>query len=147
MPDIFIPEKRVSIMRSVKNKNTLPELIIQSLLRDIGVEYEREKKLLNCRPDIIISDIRKVIFIHGCFWHGHSCKRGKIPETNKLFWENKITKNKERDLRNYAELNNTGWDYLVIWGCEIKKKNLDLLIDKLSKFIFSKETDRWIEIV
>jgi DNA mismatch endonuclease Vsr len=122
-------------MRSVKNKNTLPELIIQSLLRDIGVEYEREKELLNCRPDIIIPDIRKVIFIHGCFWHGHSCKRGQLPETNKPFWENKITKNKERDLKNYTELSNAGWDYLVIWGCEIKKKNLDLLIEKINFFI------------
>jgi DNA mismatch endonuclease Vsr len=70
MPDIFIPEKRASIMRSVRNKNTLPELIIQSLLRDIGVEYEREKELLNCRPDIIIKDIKKVIFINGCFGMG-----------------------------------------------------------------------------
>jgi DNA mismatch endonuclease Vsr len=135
MPDIFTADKRSSVMRSIKNKNTLPELIIQSLLRDIGVEYEREKVLLNCRPDIIIPDIRKVIFIHGCFWHGHSCKRGQLPETNKLFWENKITKNKERDLRNYTELNNAGWDYLVIWGCEIKKKNLDSLIDKINFFI------------
>jgi DNA mismatch endonuclease Vsr len=135
MPDIFTTDKRSNIMRSVKNKNTLPELIIQSLLRDIGVEYEREKELLNCRPDIIIPDIRKVIFIHGCFWHGHSCKRGKLPETNKLFWENKITKNKERDLRNYTELSNAGWEYLVIWGCEIKKKNLDFLIEKINSFI------------
>jgi len=135
MPDIFAPEKRISIMRSVKNKNTLPELIIQSLLRNIGVEYEREKRLLNCRPDIIIADIRKVIFINGCFWHGHSCKRGQLPETNRLFWEDKIAKNKERDLRNYAELSNAGWDYLVIWGCEIKKKNLDFLVDKIHSFI------------
>ena len=138
MPDIFTPDKRTKIMRSVKNKNTLPELIIQSLLRDIGIEYEREKELLNCRPDIMISDIRKVIFIHGCFWHGHDCKRGQIPETNKSFWENKITKNKNRDLRNYTELNNAGWDILLIWGCEIKKRNLDNLIKKLRCFILDK---------
>jgi DNA mismatch endonuclease Vsr len=140
MPDIFSPEKRVSIMRSVKNKNTLPELIVQSLLRDIGVEYEREKGLLNCRPDIIMADIKKVIFINGCFWHGHNCKRGQLPETNKPFWEAKIAKNKERDLRNYAELRDAGWDYLVIWGCEIKKRKLDQLIEKISNFIFIKES-------
>jgi DNA mismatch endonuclease Vsr len=110
MPDIFTPEKRTSIMRSVRNKNTLPELIVQSLLSDIGVEYEREKKLLNCRPDIIIADMKKVVFIHGCFWHGHDCKRGKLPESNKLFWENKITQNKTRDQKNYTELNAAGWD-------------------------------------
>jgi len=136
MPDIFNSEKRTSIMRSVKNKNTLPELIIQSLLRDIGIEYERNKELLNCRPDIIIPDIKKVIFIHGCFWHGHDCKRGQLPETNRVFWENKIAKNKERDLRNYNNLSNAGWDYLTIWGCEIKKKNLDFLLEKITRFIF-----------
>jgi DNA mismatch endonuclease Vsr len=122
-------------MSSVRNKNTLPELIVQSLLRDIGVEYERERKLLNCRPDIIISDIKKVIFIHGCFWHGHDCKRGQLPETNKSFWESKIAKNKARDQRNYVELNEAGWGYLVIWGCELKKRNLDVLINKIEKFL------------
>ena len=136
MPDIYTPEKRTSIMRSVKNKNTLPELIVQSLLRDIGVEYEREKRLINCRPDIIIQEMKKVIFIHGCFWHGHSCKRGQLPETNKPFWESKIAKNKERDIKNYSELSNAGWEYLVIWGCEIKKRNLTFLIDKLSFFLY-----------
>ncbi|MDR2406501.1 MAG: very short patch repair endonuclease [Bacteroidales bacterium] len=135
MSDIFTPEKRTSIMRSVKNKNTLPELIVQSLLRDIGVEYEREKKLLNCRPDIIISDMKKVILIHGCFWHGHECKRGQLPETNKSFWANKIAKNRQRDLKNCVELNEAGWDYLIIWGCEIKKKNLDNLINKIENFL------------
>jgi DNA mismatch endonuclease Vsr len=135
MPDIFTPEKRTSIMSSVRNKNTLPELIVQSLLRDIGVEYEREKKLLNCRPDIIISDMKKVIFIHGCFWHGHDCKRGQLPETNRSFWENKIAKNKMRDQKNYVELNDSGWDYLIIWGCEIKKRNLNNLIERIEGFL------------
>lgn len=135
MPDIFTPDKRISIMRSVKNKNTLPELTIQLLLRDIGVEYECDKKLINCHPDIIMSNINKVIFIHGCFWHGHDCKRGQLPETNKHFWESKIIINKKRDLKNYAELNNAGWDYLVIWGCEIKKRKMDVLMDKINSFI------------
>jgi DNA mismatch endonuclease Vsr len=137
MPDIFTPEKRTSIMRSVKNKNTLPELIVQSLLREMGLEYERERKLLNCRPDIIISDVKKVIFIHGCFWHGHECKRGNLPETNKSFWEDKIAKNKARDQKNYAELNEAGWDCLVIWGCETKKKNLCFLIKKIERFLLT----------
>jgi DNA mismatch endonuclease Vsr len=139
MPDIFSPEKRTSIMSSVRNKNTLPELIVQSLLRDMRVDYEREKKLLNCRPDIIISDMKKVIFIHGCFWHGHDCKRGQLPETNRSFWKNKITGNRERDLRNYDELKEAGWNHLVIWGCEIKKRNLDVLINNIKKFLLVEE--------
>ena len=134
MPDIFTPEKRANIMRSVKNKNTSPELIILSLLKNIEIKYDCQKGLINCRPDIIISDIKKVIFIHGCFWHGHSCKRGQLPETNRLFWESKINKNRERDLKNYYELNNAGWDYLVIWACEIKKKNIDYLLSKIKHF-------------
>ena len=137
--DIFTSEKRTSIMRSVRNKNTLPELIIQSLLRDIGVEYEREKRLFNCRPDITIPDIKKAIFIHGCFWHGHDCKRGLLPETNKQFWDDKIKRNKERDLRNTYELSNAGWNYLIIWACEIKKRNLDGLIVKITRFIFGEK--------
>jgi DNA mismatch endonuclease Vsr len=148
MPDIFTPEKRTSIMSSVKNKNTLPELIVQSLLRDIGIGYEREKKLLNCRPDSIIelfgnlsfltspiSDTKKVMFIHGCFWHGHDCKRGRLPETNRLFWENKISGNRERDLKNYDELKAAGGDYLVIWGCEIKRRKVNELIEKINSFL------------
>jgi DNA mismatch endonuclease Vsr len=99
-------------MSSVRNKNTLPELIVQSLLRDIGIDYEREKKLLNCRPDIIISDMKKVIFIHGCFWHGHDCRRGRLPETNKPFWEDKIAKNKTRDQKTMSSLI---WRDGIIW--------------------------------
>ena len=134
MPVIFTSKKGTSIMPSVKNKNTLPELIIQFLLRDIGVKYEREKKLLNCRPDIIL-DIRKVTFIHDCLWHGYDCQRGYLPESNKQFCMTKITKNQERNLRNYTELNKAVWYYLVIWACEIKVCNLGKLIEKLWHYI------------
>jgi DNA mismatch endonuclease Vsr len=141
MPDIFDTEKRSEIMRSVKNKDTLPELIVQSLIRDLGIEYERNYKVLCCKPDIVISAIHKVIFIHGCFWHGHTCKRGQLPATNSAFWEAKITKNKERDKRNYAELEENGWDYLVLWGCELKKKNLEKLVDKITRFLYNQKPE------
>jgi DNA mismatch endonuclease Vsr len=135
MPDIFSKEKRSSIMRAVKHKDTLPELIIQSLLRDMGMTYERECRVFNSKPDIVIADIRKAFFINGCFWHGHICRHGKLPESNHTYWENKITKTKERDIRNYNELKDNGWDYLVIWECELKKKQLDVLIDKIANFL------------
>jgi DNA mismatch endonuclease Vsr len=67
--------------------------------------------------------MKKVFFINGFFWHGHTCRRGKLPSSNKQYWENKITKTKERDKRNYADLESNGWHYLVIWECEIKRKN------------------------
>jgi DNA mismatch endonuclease Vsr len=139
MPDIFSKEKRSEIMRAVKHKDTLPELIIQSLIRDMGVAYERESRILNTKPDIIIPEMKKVFFINGCFWHGHTCRRGKLPEANRIFWEEKINKTKERDRKNYKELKSNGWDYLIIWECEIKKKKIDVLISKISNFLQANE--------
>jgi DNA mismatch endonuclease Vsr len=135
MPDIFNKEKRSEVMRAVKHKDTLPELIVQSLIRDMEIEYERESRIYNTKPDIVIHDFKKVLFINGCFWHGHKCRKGKLPATNKEYWENKIKKTKFRDKRNYNELRSNGWDYLVIWECEIKKRKFNLLINKIKKFL------------
>jgi DNA mismatch endonuclease Vsr len=135
MPDIFSKEKRSSVMRAVKHKDTLPELIIQSLIRDMGIEYERETRVFNTKPDIVIPNMNKVFFINGCFWHGHKCRRGKLPTSNIEYWKSKITKTKNRDKRNYKELKLYNWQYLVIWECEIKKKNLDVLIKKIADFL------------
>ena len=135
MADKFSKEKRSSVMRAVRHKNTLPELIIQSLIRDMGIDYEREMRVFNSRPDIVIPDMKKAFFINGCFWHGHTCRRGKLPSSNTQYWENKITKTKKRDKRNYADLKSNGWKYLVIWECEIKKKKMDVLINKIAEFL------------
>jgi DNA mismatch endonuclease Vsr len=135
MADKFPREKRSEIMRAVKHKDTLPELIIQSLIRDLGVAYQHESRIFNSKPDIIIPNIKKAFFINGCFWHGHNCRKGKLPETNKLFWETKIAKTKGRDIKNYKELKDNDWDYLVIWECEIKKKTLDVLVKKIAAFL------------
>jgi DNA mismatch endonuclease Vsr len=135
MPDIFNKEKRSEVMRAVKHKDTLPELIVQSLIRDMEIEYEHESRVYNTKPDIVIRDLKKVLFINGCFWHGHKCRKGKLPATNKEYWENKIKKTKLRDKRNYNELRSNGWDYLVIWECEIKKRKINLLINKIKKFL------------
>lgn len=126
-------------MRAVKHKDTLPELIIQSLIRDMGIEYERECRVFNSKPDIVIPNIKKVFFINGCFWHGHICRRGKLPAANEEYWKDKITKTKKRDRKNYKELKANGWEYLVIWECEIKKKKLDTLINKIEKFLGNKK--------
>ena len=135
MADKFSKEKRSSVMSAVKHKDTLPELIIQSLIRDMGVDYIRETHIFNTKPDIVIPDMKKVFFINGCFWHGHTCRHGKLPSSNTKYWKDKITKTKERDKRNYADLESNGWHYLVIWKCEIKKKELDVLINKIAQFL------------
>ena len=122
-------------MSAVKHKDTLPELIIQSLIRDMKIEYERESRVFNSKPDIVIPNLKKVFFINGCFWHGHKCRKGKLPVTNIEYWKNKIIKTKIRDRKNYKELKLNGWKYLVIWECEIKKKKLDILIKNIKLFL------------
>lgn len=135
MTDIFSKEKRSEIMRKVKNKNTKPEMIIRELLIQMGYKYRLSTKKLHCKPDIIFPSRKKVIFINGCFWHGHDCKRGHLPETNKEFWQKKIQKNIERDQINYSECNKEGWSYLILWQCEIKSSNTDYLKTRLMKFL------------
>lgn len=135
MPDIYDNEKRSEIMRKVKSKNTSPELKIRKLLTDLGYRYRLSTKQLSFQPDIVFSSKKKAIFINGCFWHGHDCKRASLPDVNREFWEDKLSKNKARDKKNYSELNDLGWSYLVIWGCEIKAKNEENLINKLNEFL------------
>ncbi len=136
MSDIFDEEKRLQIMRSVKNKGTKQELLIRGLLCKLGFNrYRLSTSQLECSPDIVYPGQRKAIFINGCFWHGHDCSRGKLPTSNAEFWEHKIVKNKERDEKNYLELRAKGWACLVIWQCEIKKKNMMILEDKILFFM------------
>lgn len=135
MPDIYDKKKRSEIMSKVKNKNTAPEMAIRKLLFGMGYRYRLSTKKLNCNPDIVFPSKKKVIFVNGCFWHGHDCKRGHLPETNREFWERKIQKNMERDQANYDECNRNGWSYLVIWQCEIKSANIDSIKTRLSEFL------------
>lgn len=136
MADVYDKEKRSNIMSSIKNKGTKPEIFIRKLLCELGYKHYRFKcKELHCKPDILFTGMRKAIFINGCFWHGHSCNRGHLPENNHEFWENKITANQRRDQNNYQELSDKNWDYLVIWQCEIKEKNLEQVKKRLVKFL------------
>ncbi len=135
MPDIYDTEKRSEIMKKVKNKNTTPEIIIRKLLTEMGYKYRLSTKKLHCNPDIIFPSKKKVIFVNGCFWHGHNCKRGHLPGTNKEFWQKKIQINIARDQSNYGECDKEGWSYLIIWQCELKLKNMDHIKTRLSEFL------------
>lgn len=135
MADIFDEEKRSEIMSKVKNKNTEPELIIRKILTKAGYKYRLKCKYLPCNPDIVFPSKKKAIFINGCFWHGHDCKRGHLPEKNKEFWRKKIIINNGRDEKNYKSLVEVGWHYLVIWQCEIKKVNMEALELRLKNFL------------
>lgn len=135
MSDIYDSDKRSDIMRKVKNKNTAPELFVRKLLTELGYRYRLSTKSLDCHPDIVFPSRKKVIFINGCFWHGHECNRGHLPETNRAFWAEKIQHNMARDQRNYEECIRKGWQYLVIWQCDIKLSKLENLKKQLIDFL------------
>ncbi|MGZ8910679.1 MAG: very short patch repair endonuclease [Methylococcaceae bacterium] len=121
MVDKVTPEKRSWMMARIRSQNTAPEIKLRKLIFSMGFRYRLHYKGLPGRPDIIFPGKKKVIFMHGCFWHGHpNCRASKLPQTRKDFWESKIHTNKERDKRNIMELEKLNWKVLVVWQCELK---------------------------
>ncbi len=105
-------------MSRVKNRNTRQEVLVRSLLHRLGFRFRLHRKELPGTPDIVLPKYHVVIFVNGCFWHGHSCPRGKLPNKNRDFWKAKIEKNIERDRENYRKLQELGWNVVVVWSCE-----------------------------
>ena len=135
MADIFNKKKRSKIMSKITGKNTKPELTIRKALFSEGYRYRLHRKDLPGNPDIVFPIRKKVVFVNGCFWHGHNCKKAVLPVTNKSFWEKKLTGNKERDKRNLIKLKAIGWESFVIWQCQIKKNTLENQINKIKVFL------------
>ena len=123
-------------MAKIGPKNSKQEILIRRLVRSLGYKFVLHKKDLPGKPDIVFPKYRKVIFVNGCFWHGHKgCKRAKLPKKNFEFWQKKISGNVKKDKRDYKALNKKGWKYLVVWQCNVKKKNYDMLKTKLLRFL------------
>lgn len=131
MSDIFSKFKRSDIMSHISGKETKQEILVRKFLFANGFRFRKNVKDLPGKPDIVLPKHKTVIFIHGCFWHGHTCKRGALPATNVEFWKTKIGGNVERDRRDIAELKKQGWHVFVIWQCEIK--NIELRKERLTK--------------
>ena len=109
-------------MSAIKGVNTKPELLVRSYLRSNGVKYRCNVKSLPGSPDIAIKKYKLALDVHGCFWHGHTnCKHFRLPKSNTLFWDEKIGKNISRDLRTKKQLEALGFQYFVIWECEVKE--------------------------
>lgn len=105
-------------MSQIRGKDTKPELIVRSLIHQMGFRFRLHRKDLPGKPDIVLPRHRKVVFVHGCFWHMHRCRYGKVvPKTNAAFWQNKRQGNVDRDKRNLKKLKDEGWQTLVIWEC------------------------------
>lgn len=123
-------------MSRISGGNTKPEITVRKIVHGMGFRFRLHVRKLPGNPDIVLPRHRKVIFVHGCFWHGHEgCPRSKRPTTNVHFWDTKIACNIERDKKNLTDLAEAGWQTLVIWGCETKKP--ELLIEKLKNFLMT----------
>jgi len=127
MADIYTTEARSKIMGLIHGRNTRPEMYIRKVLHAFGYRFRLHRKDLPGRPDIVLPRYRIAVFVHGCFWHGHDCKRGKRPTTNIDFWTKKLDGNIERDKKNRKLLQETGWGVVVIWQCCLKADTERLL--------------------
>lgn len=128
--DILTKEQRRMTMSRVRGKDTGLEIRVRKLIHKMGFRYRLQRKDLPGVPDISFPGLKKVIFIHGCFWHGHDCRQGmKRPKSNESYWLPKLDRNKLRDSLNLAKLNELGWKVLVVWECQAKKdENLSNII-------------------
>lgn len=133
--DVHSKEQRSYNMSRIKGKDTKPEMKVRRWLWDNGYRYRIHWKDLAGKPDIVFPGKKKAVFVHGCFWHKHDCKFFKWPKSNTEFWYQKIEGNVQRDTDNYLKLTSEGWEYLVIWECELKKPDLTPVWNRLKSFI------------
>ncbi|WP_425409612.1 very short patch repair endonuclease [Hyphococcus sp.] len=128
--DVFSKEKRAEVMRAVKSKDTKPEIALRKALFALGYRYRLNVRDMPGKPDLVFPKHRTVIFMHGCFWHGHHCKRGaRLPKTNTDYWRDKIARNQKRDKKNAAALRKLGWRVVTVWECELRSLNPAALLD------------------
>lgn len=135
MVDIWDKKKRSEVMSKIRPKDTKPEILVRKALFAKGFRYRKNYNKLPGKPDIVLPKYKTVIFVHGCFWHGHEkkdCIDSHIPKSNIDFWTKKIARNKERDKENINKLNSDGWRVITIWDCEIKgKKEIEVVIQSI----------------
>jgi len=138
MADTFSPEKRSWLMGRVHAENTQPEIAVRRIIHALGYRFRLHRRDLPGVPDIVFPGRRKVIFVHGCFWHQHPCKRGhRIPTSHQDYWIPKLARNVDRDRKNRRRLRTMGWKTLVIWECQIRAFRVDRLGERISAFLES----------
>ena len=134
--DVHDKETRSYNMSRIKGKNTKPEELVRKFLFSRGFRYRKNDARLPGTPDIVLPKYKTVIFVNGCFWHGHiNCKYFVVPKTNTEFWLNKIETNRQRDARKTSELQSLGWRVIVLWECQLKKNVVDETLYGLAKEI------------
>ena len=126
-------ESRSALMSRIGPKNTVPEITVRRLLHKLGYRFLLHPKHLPGKPDIVLPGKKAAIFVHGCYWHGHGCGKGRLPKSNLDYWQTKIEQNKIRDKTKRTELETAGWRVMEIWQCELK--NADELASRLLSFL------------
>lgn len=136
MPDNLTKEQRKKAMSSVRQQDTKPEKLVRSFLHRLGFRFRKNVSSLAGKPDVVLPKYRTVIFVNGCFWHGHKdCKKAVLPTTRREFWEQKISSNVSRDARNIELLQQEGWRVITIWQCQLK--NQKEALETLNKTVIS----------
>ena len=127
---------RSAIMRAVKSKDTTPEMTVRKMVHGMGYRYALHRRDMPGKPDLVFPSRKKIIFVNGCFWHGHNCPRGaRLPKANAEYWSAKIGRNVERDAAALAQLQSSEWEVLTIWECETKSADRETLRYRLSEFL------------
>lgn len=143
MADVHTKEARSYNMSRIRSKNTKPELIVRKYLFARGFRYRLHIKDLPGKPDIVLTKYKTVIFVHGCFWHGHEgCRNFVVPKTKTEWWMQKITRNKQLDLQHITNLETEKWNVITLFECKLKKKNIEISMSAVIKklnIIASKE--------
>ena len=133
MPDIVAPEKRSALMSRIRSTDTKPELFVRRALHAMGYRFRTHVRGLPGCPDLVFTRRRSVIFVHGCFWHRHGCRKTYVPKSRKEFWQEKFVGNVSRDRRNQRLLEEAGWRVLVVWECEIESD--DSALERAARFL------------
>ncbi len=132
--DTVSKDVRSKMMSGIKSKNTRPEHTVRSALHSLGYRFRLHSKILPGKPDIVLPKHRKVVLVHGCFWHGHPCKIARLPKSRLEYWIPKIERTKQRDEIALANLKEAGWEPLVVWECETRSA-LQSLAERLKAFM------------
>lgn len=136
MADVFDKATRSAIMRSVRSTDTTAELVVRRALHRSGYRYRLHDGRLPGRPDLVFASRRKVLFVHGCFWHRHACRSGRAsPKTRRAYWTAKFERNRRRDRRVRRRLERLGWKVMVVWECQLATSKVDTTLHRIKRFL------------
>ncbi len=144
MADKMTPEQRHLCMSHIRSRDTKPEILVRRWLWHYGYRYRLNVRSIAGTPDIVLSRYRTVIFINGCFWHGHDCDKFRLPKSNTEFWRKKIERNRNRDNENFIKLRAEGWHVVVLWECQLSRQNFFITMQaldyRLSHYLIDQHT-------